>query len=67
MTYMHMHVNGFSVLFSIFMLRAQPVSAQATRIGTVGETPAALVTLQSRIGTKRVLDMLSGEQLPRIC
>jgi hypothetical protein len=25
------------------------------------------VTLRSRIGTERVLDMLSGEQLPRIC
>jgi hydrogenase expression/formation protein HypE len=52
---------------ALAVLRAQPVSAQATRIGTVGETPAALVTLQSRIGTRRVLDMLSGEQLPRIC
>ena len=29
--------------------------------------PAALVTLRSRIGTRRVLDMQSGEQLPRIC
>jgi len=25
------------------------------------------VTLESRIGGHRVLDMLSGEQLPRIC
>jgi hydrogenase expression/formation protein HypE len=49
------------------ILRKHPVSAGATRIGTVGESPAALVTLQSRIGTKRILDMHSGEQLPRIC
>jgi hydrogenase expression/formation protein HypE len=49
------------------ILRAHPVSATAARIGSVSESPAALVTLQSRIGTKRILDMHSGEQLPRIC
>jgi len=49
------------------ILRAHPVSAAANRIGTVGESPAALVALQSRIGTRRILDMHSGEQLPRIC
>ena len=49
------------------VLRAYPVSATAVRIGTVTESPAALVTLESRIGTKRILDMHSGEQLPRIC
>jgi hydrogenase expression/formation protein HypE len=49
------------------IMRAYPVSATAARIGDVSEAPAALVTLQSRIGTKRILDMHSGEQLPRIC
>jgi hydrogenase expression/formation protein HypE len=49
------------------IMRHYPVSATAARIGTVSESPAALVTLQSRIGTKRILDMHSGEQLPRIC
>ena len=49
------------------ILRNHPVSATAALIGTVSESPAALVTLQSRIGTKRILDMHSGEQLPRIC
>jgi hydrogenase expression/formation protein HypE len=49
------------------ILRSHPVSATAVRIGAVSESPAALVTLQSRIGTKRILDMHSGEQLPRIC
>jgi hydrogenase maturation protease len=28
---------------------------------------AGLVTIKSRIGATRILDMLSGEQLPRIC
>jgi len=49
------------------ILRDHPVCAAAARIGTVSKSPAALVTLQSRIGTKRILDMHSGEQLPRIC
>jgi hydrogenase expression/formation protein HypE len=49
------------------LLRSQPVSAGATCIGIVQETPTRLVTLQSRIGGARVLDMISGEQLPRIC
>lgn len=36
-------------------------------IGTVSAGTAGLVTMESRIGAKRILDMLSGEQLPRIC
>ena len=49
------------------VLRAQAVSAGAARIGAVREGPRGVVTLESRIGGHRVLDMLSGEQLPRIC
>jgi hydrogenase expression/formation protein HypE len=49
------------------ILRAHPQGCSAVRIGRVeGETPG-LVTLRSRIGASRVLDLLSGEQLPRIC
>jgi len=36
-------------------------------IGSVGEETRGRVTMTSRIGTRRVLDMFSGEQLPRIC
>lgn len=49
------------------ILRDHPVSAGATLIGTVADVQDAMVTLESRIGTKRILDMHSGEQLPRIC
>ena len=49
------------------VLRIHPVSSKAVLIGAVGENAAATVTLRSRIGTSRVLDMLTGEQLPRIC
>jgi hypothetical protein len=33
----------------------------------VEESPGCTVVLQSHIGGNRVVDMLSGEQLPRIC
>jgi hydrogenase expression/formation protein HypE len=36
-------------------------------IGKVKETGSGVVTLRSLIGAERVLDLLSGEQLPRIC
>lgn len=52
---------------AVEILKALPVSARAARIGEVTAEPRGLVTLRSRIGGSRVLDMLSGEQLPRIC
>ena len=44
-----------------------PVSEGSVRVGKVEETPGRTVVLQSLIGGNRVVDMLSGEQLPRIC
>ncbi len=49
------------------ILRGYEVSAGAARIGKVVEKSAPLVTLKSAIGASRILDMPSGEQLPRIC
>ena len=49
------------------ILRSIPVSAGAARIGTVRSASSGIVILRSRIGGNRVLDQLSGEQLPRIC
>lgn len=46
--------------------RTAPGGAPAL-IGCVRAAPAALVTLKSVIGAERILDRLSGEQLPRIC
>jgi len=37
------------------------------RIGTVIEKRTPLVTMTSQIGSTRAIDLLSGEQLPRIC
>ncbi|EDX82872.1 hydrogenase expression/formation protein HypE [Synechococcus sp. PCC 7335] len=46
-------------------LRYYQPSAQI--IGKVINSPTAQVTLKSATGSQRVLDLLSGEQLPRIC
>jgi hydrogenase expression/formation protein HypE len=49
------------------VLARHPVSAGAAVIGRTTESPRRLVSLRSRIGASRVLDRISGEQLPRIC
>jgi hydrogenase expression/formation protein HypE len=49
------------------VMKRVPVSENSVRVGKVEETPGRTVVLQSRIGGNRVVDMLSGEQLPRIC
>ena len=48
-------------------LRSCPASAGAARVGEVLAGPAGTATLGGRFGADRILDMLSGEQLPRIC
>lgn len=48
-------------------MRAHPLGAEAVDIGTVVTEHAGRVFLRSRVGGLRVVDMLSGEQLPRIC
>ena len=52
---------------AIGILREFEVSSRAVRIGVVEESDRGTVILRSRVGGNRVLDMLSGEQLPRIC
>ncbi len=49
------------------ILRRHAVGAEPAVIGRVTENSGALVTLKSAIGVSRILDMPSGEQLPRIC
>ncbi len=49
------------------LMRSHPLGAQACVIGTVSGDEAGLVTVKSRIGALRIVDMMSGEQLPRIC
>jgi hydrogenase expression/formation protein HypE len=49
------------------ILRAHPQGKAAAHIGEVAGGPAGLVTLVSRLGVARIMDLPSGEQLPRIC
>ena len=49
------------------ILKSIEVSQGAVQVGKVEEGPGRTVVLQSRIGGNCVVDMLSGEQLPRIC
>jgi len=48
-------------------MRADPLGRGAERIGLVEPGPAGRVRLHTRLGTTRVVEMLSGEMLPRIC
>jgi hydrogenase expression/formation protein HypE len=52
---------------AVKIMRAHAVGMEAAIIGQVTEGAAPLVTLKSAIGASRILDMPSGEQLPRIC
>jgi hydrogenase expression/formation protein HypE len=60
-------VPGAQAERALHTLRGHPLGAEAAIIGRVADKPSGLVTIESRIGARRILDMLSGEQLPRIC
>jgi hydrogenase expression/formation protein HypE len=49
------------------LLHATQGGEGAVRIGTVTAADQGTVYLRTSLGTKRILDLLSGEQLPRIC
>ena len=48
-------------------MRAHPLGEKAAVIGSVTDEHRGFVFMKTRIGGTRVVDMLSGEQLPRIC
>ena len=48
-------------------MRSTPYGREAARIGTVGAERAGQVVLRTLIGGQRLLGMLEGAQLPRIC
>lgn len=49
------------------LLRKHPLGRHARLIGTVVKAPGAKVILNTFLGTQRIIDMPSGEVLPRIC
>ena len=48
-------------------LHAAPGGSQAVVVGEVREEPAAAVLVTTRYGGSRIVDMLVGDPLPRIC
>lgn len=48
-------------------MRRNTNGANACIIGTVKEEPAGIVAMKTGFGGTRIVDMLVGEQLPRIC
>ena len=48
-------------------MRRHPLGAEAQIIGTVKKENPGLVTMRTPLGTTRIVDMLAGDQLPRIC
>jgi hydrogenase expression/formation protein HypE len=48
-------------------LRGHPLGAEAAVIGEIAEQPADTVVLRTAFGGTRIVDMLVGDPLPRIC
>ena len=48
-------------------MRAHPLGQEAQVIGKVTNGPPGIVSMRMALGTTRIVDMLSGDQLPRIC
>jgi len=48
-------------------MRNHPLGRDARKIGTVTQADSGWVMLKTTLGTTRIVDMLSGDQLPRIC
>ena len=49
------------------IIKSHPHGGQASQIGEVGQGKSGIITARSPLGTRRIIDRLSGEQLPRIC
>lgn len=52
---------------ALAVMQRHGVSARAALIGSVTDRRSPPVVLRTVVGTNRILDLLSGEQLPRIC
>ncbi len=52
---------------ALAVMRSRPEGAEAARIGEVNAEPPAMVFVRTGFGGTRVVDMLIGDPLPRIC
>ncbi len=60
-------VKGDGADAALQAMQANPLGSNARMIGEVTDSHRGKVILRNRIGTTRVVDMFTGEQLPRIC
>jgi len=60
-------VDGDQAAQALAALRAHPLGAQAAIIGEVTAEPVGLVTIKTAFGGTRIVDLLVGDPLPRIC
>jgi hydrogenase expression/formation protein HypE len=60
-------VSGDAAARVLDAMRSHPLGKEAAIIGEVTVDHPGFVLMKTRIGGTRVVDMLSGEQLPRIC
>ncbi|HEV2088475.1 MAG TPA: hydrogenase expression/formation protein HypE [Cryptosporangiaceae bacterium] len=60
-------VDGAMVDDALAALRAHPLGEGAAVIGTIKDDPPGLVLLKTTFGGTRIVDMLVGDPLPRIC
>jgi hydrogenase expression/formation protein HypE len=60
-------VQSDQINAALAVMKSYPVGEHAQLIGRVTDETLRQVTLTSAIGARRIVDMLSGEQLPRIC
>lgn len=52
---------------AVAALRALPLGAHARRVGRVVDEHPGMVVMRTSMGGTRVVDLLPGDQLPRIC
>ncbi len=52
---------------AVAALRSHPLGGRAAVIGEVVATPSGMVALKTPFGGSRIVDMLVGDPLPRIC
>lgn len=60
-------VPGHLAEAALAAMRAHPAGADAAIIGEIGASPVGCVIMHTAFGGERIVDMLIGEQLPRIC
>ena len=62
-----MVVEGSDAEKAVSLMREHPLGQDAAIIGTIDDSHKGRAWLNTVVGGKRIIEMLSGQQLPRIC